>query len=70
MPIYTFVCPQGHTEEVFILRSEDEAPATCSDCGERLDRTFSAPVIRYRAAGFYSTDYKPKPLPKGFGQKW
>lgn len=70
MPIYTYRCENGHTQEELILRTTDEEPIECGECRAPLAREHHSFGIRFRSAGFHNTDYRPKPLPKGFGEKW
>ncbi len=57
MPIYEYLCSQGHRYERWESFS---APAQqdCPHCGGRARRLFSPPAIIFKGPGFYSTDHR------------
>ncbi|MDT7944611.1 MAG: FmdB family zinc ribbon protein [Dehalococcoidia bacterium] len=55
MPIYEYLCSQGHRYErweSFSAPAEQE----CPHCGGQARRLFSPPAIIFKGPGFYSTD--------------
>jgi putative FmdB family regulatory protein len=59
MPIYEYVCPDGHRFEV-VQRFSDEPVAVCEVCGKPVQRVLFAPAVHYKGKGFYATDYGRK----------
>lgn len=59
MPIYEYLCPDGHRFEV-VQRFSDDPVATCEVCGKPVQRVLHAPAVHYKGKGFYSTDYGRK----------
>ena len=59
MPIYEYLCPDGHRFEV-VQRFSDDPVAICEVCGKRVQRVLFAPAVHYKGKGFYSTDYGRK----------
>jgi putative FmdB family regulatory protein len=59
MPIYDYLCPDGHRFEV-VQRFSDEPVAVCEVCGKRVQRVLHAPAVHYKGKGFYATDYGRK----------
>lgn len=46
MPIYEYTCPKcGETVQYIKLRSTDEEPRVCRNCGDLLKKDTSAPAI-------------------------
>jgi putative FmdB family regulatory protein len=56
MPIYEYLCPDGHRFEV-VQRFSDEPVSVCEVCGKPVQRVLHAPAVHYKGKGFYSTDY-------------
>src|SRR3954447_21556831 len=56
MPIYEYLCPDGHRFEVQQKFSDDPV-AVCEVCGKPVQRVLFAPAVHYKGKGFYSTDY-------------
>jgi putative FmdB family regulatory protein len=56
MPIYEYLCPDGHRFEV-VQRFADEPVSVCEVCGKPVQRVLFAPAVHYKGKGFYSTDY-------------
>jgi len=56
MPLYDYVCENGHTKE--ISHGMSEAPRMYCHCGKPLRKGVSAPVINFKGEGFYSNDRK------------
>jgi putative FmdB family regulatory protein len=60
MPIYEYLCPNGHTFERFQSMSA-AAPEKCDVCGAApLELVLYPIAIHYKGSGFYSTDYGKK----------
>jgi putative FmdB family regulatory protein len=59
MPIYEYLCPDGHRFEV-VQRFADEPVSVCEVCGKPVQRVLFAPAVHYKGKGFYSTDYGRK----------
>ena len=56
MPIYEYLCPDGHRFDV-VQRFSDEPVTICEACGKPVQRVLHAPAVHYKGKGFYSTDY-------------
>jgi putative FmdB family regulatory protein len=59
MPIYEYLCPDGHRFEV-VQRFTDEPVTVCEVCGKPVQRVLFAPAVHYKGKGFYATDYGRK----------
>jgi putative FmdB family regulatory protein len=59
MPIYEYLCPDGHRFEV-VQRFSDEPVTICEVCGKPVQRVLFAPAVHYKGKGFYATDYGRK----------
>jgi putative FmdB family regulatory protein len=59
MPIYEYLCPDGHRFEV-VQRFSDDPVALCEVCGKPVQRVLFAPAVHYKGKGFYATDYGRK----------
>ncbi len=59
MPIYDYLCPDGHRFEV-VQRFSDEPITVCEVCSKRVQRVLHAPAVHYKGKGFYATDYGRK----------
>lgn len=57
MPTYEYLCPEGHTFEVFQKMSE-KPRAKCPRCGRMATRQISGGAgLVFKGSGFYITDY-------------
>ena len=56
MPIYEYLCPDGHRFDV-VQRFSDEPVTVCEVCGKPVQRVLHAPAVHYKGKGFYATDY-------------
>ena len=57
MPIYEYLCPNGHTFEVF-QRMTDPPAEKCVTCGAGPVEKLLFPIaVHFKGSGFYSTDY-------------
>jgi putative FmdB family regulatory protein len=70
VPIYDYVCANGHTTEV-IHGVNDPGPANCPVCGAPLRKAVSAPAIVFKGSGWAKVDRKTKPVTakSGVGDK-
>jgi putative FmdB family regulatory protein len=59
MPIYEYLCPDGHRFEV-VQRFADDPVSVCEVCGRPVQRVLFAPAVHYKGKGFYATDYGRK----------
>jgi len=51
MPAYDFKCPACTT----IVEVNENIPPSCPTCAEVMVRIWSAPAIKFKGSGFYST---------------
>ena len=56
MPIYDYLCTEGHRFERMQSFSDD-ALTVCEVCGKPVHRVLHAPAVHFKGKGFYSTDY-------------
>jgi len=56
MPLYHYVCDKCEHEFDDIVRLDEEDPS-CLECGGETDRQISAPTLKFKGSGFYTTDY-------------
>jgi len=57
MPTYEYLCPEGHTFDVFQKMSE-KPRAKCPRCGRLATRQISGGAgLVFKGSGFYITDY-------------
>ena len=60
MPIYDYVCANGHTTEV-IHGVNDPGPPNCPVCGAPLRKALSAPAIVFKGSGWAKKERSSKP---------
>jgi putative FmdB family regulatory protein len=60
VPIYDYVCANGHTTEV-IHGVNDNGPANCPVCGAPLRKALSAPTIHFKGSGWAKKERSAKP---------
>jgi len=60
VPIYDYVCANGHTTEV-IHGVNDAGPANCPICGAPLRKAVSAPAIVFKGSGWAKMERRTKP---------
>jgi putative FmdB family regulatory protein len=60
VPIYDYVCANGHTTEV-IHGVNDPGPANCPICGAPLRKALSAPTIVFKGSGWAKKERTSKP---------
>jgi len=60
MPIYEYQCLKCGALTEVILKSADEPPTTCEECGGELRKRLSAPAFQFKGTGWYVTDYARK----------
>lgn len=63
MPLYPFLCPEGHTFDQYHIMSESGKRRKCPTCNRWAKQTVSAPNV----TGF--TDYTRNRLALPFGKK-
>jgi putative FmdB family regulatory protein len=70
VPIYDYVCANGHTTEV-IHGVNDAGPASCPVCGAPLRKALSAPTIHFKGSGWAKKERSSKPAntKSGDGEK-
>src|SRR5437764_277479 len=56
MPIYEYLCENGHRFEV-LQRMSDDPVATCQVCAAPVQRVLHPVAIHFKGSGFYTTDY-------------
>jgi putative FmdB family regulatory protein len=56
MPIYEYLCENGHRFEV-LQRMSDDALSTCEVCGAPVQRVLHPVAVHFKGSGFYTTDY-------------
>jgi putative FmdB family regulatory protein len=56
MPIYEYLCENGHRFEV-LQRMSDEALTSCEVCGVPVQRVLHPVAVHFKGSGFYTTDY-------------
>ena len=61
MPIYDYVCANGHTTEV-IHGVNDPGPANCPVCGAPLRKAMTAPTIVFKGSGWAKKERSSKPV--------
>ena len=67
MPIFEFMCPDNHLEEVFV-RSDKDAPHHCRKCGKPLTKLISAPASQFPGASNWRDEVAgPKTAVDGSG---
>ena len=67
MPIYDYVCANGHTTEV-IHGVNDPGPASCPVCGAPLRKALSAPAIVFKGSGWAKKERSSKPAAAKAGE--
>lgn len=67
MPIYQYRCncdPEEDQNPVFEFErgiTEQEPVYLCPDCDMPMERVYSAPLVRFKGSGFYTTDKRFNP---------
>jgi putative FmdB family regulatory protein len=56
MPIYDYLCTDGHRFDR-LQSFSDDALTVCEVCGKPVRRVLHAPAVHFKGKGFYSTDY-------------
>jgi putative FmdB family regulatory protein len=56
MPIYEYLCENGHRFEA-LQRMSDDALTTCEVCGAPVQRVLHPVAVHFKGSGFYTTDY-------------
>jgi putative FmdB family regulatory protein len=56
MPIYEYLCKDGHRFDR-LQSFSDDALTVCEVCGKPVQRVLHAPAVHFKGKGFYATDY-------------
>ena len=56
MPIYEYLCTDGHRFDR-LQSFSDDALTVCEVCGKPVQRVLHAPAVHFKGKGFYATDY-------------
>lgn len=56
MPLYEYVCADGHEVERLLPMERSGDPGPCPDCAEPLRRRFSRVAVKLQGWGFSRTD--------------
>jgi putative FmdB family regulatory protein len=56
MPIYEYLCENGHRFEA-LQRMSENALTTCEVCGAPVQRVLHPVAVHFKGSGFYTTDY-------------
>jgi putative FmdB family regulatory protein len=57
MPFYEYVCETCEHEFEAFQKISDEAIRECPECGRTVRKKIFAPVVQFKGAGFYETEY-------------
>ena len=63
MPLYDYICTNGHVTEV-MHGVNDSGPAACPQCGAEMRKLLSTPAIVFKGSGWAKKDRSTKPPPK------
>lgn len=63
MPIYDYVCEDGHIVEV-IHGVHESGPTKCERCGREMRKLLSTPAIVFKGSGWAKKDRSSKPAAK------
>lgn len=56
MATYEYECPsEGFRSTVERPMAADEPEYFCNSCGNKLNRVYTAPPVKFNGGGFYST---------------
>jgi putative FmdB family regulatory protein len=58
VPLYEYVCENGHKLEQIRSIFDDKEPIDCPDCGTKLTQVIAQVSVSFKGSGFYSTDKK------------
>ena len=56
MPLYEYVCPDGHEVERLLPMRRSDDPGPCPECDGELRRRFSRVAVKLQGWGFSRTD--------------
>jgi putative FmdB family regulatory protein len=69
MPLYEYECTACHRRTEKIQKFSDAELTVCPFCGERLERTITAPSFQFAGGGWYKDGYgSVKPPAAGGGE--
>jgi putative FmdB family regulatory protein len=63
MPLYDYICTNGHITEV-MHGVNDSGPAQCERCGAEMRKLLSTPAIVFKGSGWAKKDRSSKPTTK------
>jgi putative FmdB family regulatory protein len=66
MPLYDYICQNGHIVEV-MHGVNDPGPASCARCGAEMRKLLSTPAIVFKGSGWAKKDRSSKPAAKPKG---
>jgi len=56
VPLYEYVCPDGHEVERLLPMARSDDPGPCPECDAALRRRFSRVAVKLQGWGFSRTD--------------
>jgi putative FmdB family regulatory protein len=56
MPLYEYVCDDGHKLEQIRSIFDDKEPTTCPTCPSPLRQVIAGVSVSFKGTGFYSTE--------------
>lgn len=56
MPLYEYVCENGHTLKELRSIHNDNEPTECPECSKPLSQVIAGVSISFKGSGFYSND--------------
>jgi putative FmdB family regulatory protein len=68
MPIYEYLCENGHRFDA-LQKMSDDPVATCQVCEAPVQRVLHPVAIHFKGSGFYTTDYGRGKAAKADGAK-
>ena len=60
MPLYEYVCENGHKLEQIRSIFDNEEPTQCPECSKPLRQVIASVAVSFTGTGFYSTDQKKR----------
>jgi putative FmdB family regulatory protein len=60
MPIFEYECLKCGKRTEKLQRNGDAPLDACPDCGGKVTKLVSAPMIQFKGSGWYITDYQKK----------
>lgn len=56
MPLYEYVCENGHNLKEVRSIHDDKEPTECPECGLKLRQVIGSVGITFKGTGYYRTD--------------